>query len=125
MDAALEGDLGGPALVGLDHPPGHLVQAEQVGRAAEVHAGRALGETTAAEGADVGVVDVAVADEGDHVPDGLASQLVDLGHRPHLRPPGREQGDQLVSPGCCPATTPASTSPTRLQRMLEAAQVDS
>ena len=34
VDAALEGDLGGPALVGLDHPPGHLVQAEQVGLAA-------------------------------------------------------------------------------------------
>ena len=44
VDAALEGDLGGPALVGLDHPPGHLVQAEQVGRAPQVEAGRALGE---------------------------------------------------------------------------------
>ena len=39
VDAALEGDLGGPALVGLDHPPGDLVEAEQVRRAAQVEAG--------------------------------------------------------------------------------------
>src|SRR6266511_3386143 len=113
-EVTLQGDLGGAAGVGLDHPVGDLVQAEQVGGAAEVEAERSLGEgaEAAAEGAHVGVVDVAVADEGDDVADRLAAELVgDLGDRPDLRPAGGEQGDDLVLAELLPLGHPGEHLP--------------
>ena len=72
---------------------------EQVGVAAQVERERALGEGAepALEGADVGVVDVAVDDEGDVVADDVRRSCVGhLGHGAGPRAPGREEGDDLV-----------------------------
>ena len=74
-------------------------RSSRYGVAAQVQRQRALGERAEAalERADVGVVDVAVADEGDGVADGLAPELVgQLGDRGDLGPAGAEQGDDLV-----------------------------
>ena len=106
-----------PGVLGLDHPSGDLVELEQVGRAPQVERQRALGEGAepALEGADVGVVDVAVGHPGDVVADRLAPQLVgQLGHGPHLGTAGREQGDDLVLADLLARATPARTSATAL-----------
>src|SRR5262249_52470639 len=65
VDATLEAHLGGSALPRLHRAPDDLVDAEEVGLAAEVEAPRALAEAAeaAAEVAQVRVVDVAV----DHI----------------------------------------------------------
>ncbi len=81
------------------HPVGDLAQVQQVGAAPQVERQRALGEGAelALEGADVGVVDVAVGDVGDLVAHGLQPQAVGhRGHGPDLGAPGAEQGDDLV-----------------------------
>jgi hypothetical protein len=64
--------------LGLAHPLADLVQRQQVGVAAQVERERTLGEGAepALEGADVGVVDVAVDDEGDVVADEVAAHAV-------------------------------------------------
>ncbi len=69
VNAALHADFGRAALFGFANPPADLFQGEQVGIAAQVERERALGEGAEAtlEGADVGVVDVAVDDEADVV----------------------------------------------------------
>ena len=99
VDAPLQADLGGARLLRLDDAPGDLVDLEQVGAAPQVQRQRTLGESAepALEGADVGVVDVPVGDEGDHVADRSPAQLVgDLGHGHDFGPAGREQRDDLV-----------------------------
>ena len=99
MDAALQAHLGGAELSGLADPVGDLVVGEQVGLAAQVQRQRALGESAerALERAHVGVVDVAVAHEGDVVADDLLTQPVgELRDRHDLRPPCLEQRDELV-----------------------------
>ena len=116
VDAALQADLGGPLGLGLGHPPGDLVQVEQVGGAPQVERERPLGEGAepALEGADVGVVDVAVDDEGDLV----ARRSAGAGRRPS-RPPAGTSGPRAEnsvtissSPTSWPRATPASTSAT-------------
>ena len=116
VDAALEAHLGGALGLGLGHAARDLVELEQVGRAAQVQRERALGEgaEAALEGADVGVVDVAVAHVGDGVADRRPAQVVgDLGHHLHLGAPGAEERHDLRRarpPG--PSATPARTSAT-------------
>ena len=70
MDATLETDLGGALGFGLAHPLADLVERQEVGVAAKVERQRTLreGAEAALEGADVGVVDVAI----DHETDGVA-----------------------------------------------------
>ena len=78
--------------------PRDLVQLQQVGRAAQVERERALGEgaEAALEGADVGVVDVAVAHEGHVVAGDAAAQIVGhLGHHAHLGAAGAEERHDL------------------------------
>ena len=69
VDAALQADLGGAALLGLAHALADLVEGQEVGIAAQVERERPLGKgaEAALESADVGVVDVAVDDEADGV----------------------------------------------------------
>ena len=91
--------------------------SSRYGRAAQVERERALGEgaEAALEGADVGVVDVAVAHEGDDV----AHRRAGAGRRPPRPPaaprgPGREKSVTISSsPTSWPRATPASTSATR------------
>ena len=99
MDPALEADLGGAVLDGFDDASLQLVEPEQVGIAAEVQRERALRERTelALEGADVRVVDVAVAHEGDGVTDRLGAQAVgDVRDASEVGAPCAEQGDDLL-----------------------------
>ncbi len=88
VDAALQADLGRAAIPGLGAAPHDLVDAQQVGRAAQVGRQPALRERAeaAAEVADVGVVDVPADDVGDRVARALraprvggAGQELDLG----------------------------------------------
>ena len=98
VDAALQAHLGRALGLRLGHPPGDLVELEQVGGAAQVQRQRALGERAEAalERAHVGVVDVAVADVGDGVAHRPAAQVVGhLGHHAHLGAPGAEEADDL------------------------------
>jgi hypothetical protein len=78
VDAALQADLGGPAVPGFERAPFDFVEIEDVRAAAQVLAQLAFGEGAelAFEIADVGVVDVAVDDVGDGVAGGGAAQLV-------------------------------------------------
>ena len=101
VDAALQADLGGPALPGLDRAVHHLVHVQDVGVAAQVHAlgpAREAAEA-AAEVALVGVVDVAV----DHVGDRLAAapgadRVGHLGDRLDLVAAGAEEALDLGHP---------------------------
>ena len=90
MDPALQADLGGAALPGLDGAPGDLVDAQEVGGAAEVLGELALGEgaEAAAEVADVGVVDVPADDVGDAVT-GALDAVGGRRRRRAARPPAR------------------------------------
>ena len=98
MDPALEAHLGGAVLDRFDHSALQLVEAEQVGVAAQVERQRPLRERAelALERADVRVVDVAVAHERDGVADRFRAQAVG-----DVRDPGEvgaaraEQGDDL------------------------------
>ena len=88
-----------PSATASTHPLLDVLEREQVGRAAQVERQRPLGEAAepALEGADVRVVDVAVADVGDGVADDGPAQLVGhLGDGGHLGTPGREQRGDLV-----------------------------
>ena len=99
MDAALQADLGGPPRFGLHHPVADLVEPEEVRLAAQVEGPRSFreGAEAALEGADVGVVDVAIDDEGDLVAHGFGAQVVgNLGHLAHLSAAGGEQRHDLV-----------------------------
>ena len=116
MDAALQAHLGGAAVDRLDDAPLDLVEVEEVRVAAQVERQRALGEGAepALERADVRVVDVAVAHEGDGVADGVERGA---GRRPP--PTSRKSGPRAPSsvtisstPTSSPASTPSSTSPT-------------
>ncbi len=102
MDAALQAHLGGADVPGLAHALGNVVEREQIGRAPQVQRQRSLREPAEAalERADVGVVDVAVADERDDVADGHRSQLVgELRDGADLRTAGLEQRHELVDAG--------------------------
>jgi hypothetical protein len=102
MDAALQAHLGGADVPGLAHALGNVVEREQIGRAPEVQRERSLREPAEAalERADVGVVDVAVADERDDVADGHRSQLVgELCDGADLWTAGPEQRHELVDAG--------------------------
>ena len=102
VDPALEADLGGAVVDGLEDPPLDLVTVQEVRVATQVQGERALreGAEPAAERADVRVVDVAVPHEGDDVTDRVASQLVgDVGDQAHVGAPRREQRDDLVDVG--------------------------
>ena len=99
MYPTLQADLGRALSLGLGHPTGDLVELQQVGVAPEVEGEGTLGEGAepALEGADVGVVDVAVGHPGDHVADRLPAQLVGhLGHGGHLGATGGEQAGEPV-----------------------------
>ena len=100
VDAALETDLGGARASSASRTRSVMSdELEEIGRAPEVEREGALGEgaEAALEGADVGVVDVAVGHPGDDVAHGLGPQLVgQLGHGPDLGPAGAEEGDDLV-----------------------------
>ena len=99
MDATLQADLGGSSPGGFDHPLDDLLQGEQIGLAPEVERERAFGEAAepAPVGADVGVVDVPVPDEGHHVAHrGPAQTVGRLAHRGDLQAPGTEEGEQLL-----------------------------
>ena len=101
VDAPLQAHLGRALRLGLGDAPGDLVELQQVRRAAEVQRERALGEgaEAALERADVGVVDVSVADEGDGVAHHLPAQVVGhLGHHADLGPAGTEEGHDLRRP---------------------------
>ena len=93
-----------------------LVGPEQVRVAAQVERQRTLreGAEPALERADVRVVDVAVADEGDGVADDVAPELVgDLGDALRRRRPRAPSSVTSSStPASSPASTPSSTSPT-------------
>ena len=109
MDAALQADLRGALGRGLGHPPGDLLEVQQVGRPPQVQRERALRKSTetAFERADVGVVDVAVVHEGHGIADHGAPQIVgDLGHHPDLGSPGGEQRHDLVVADLLPQSHP-------------------
>ena len=116
VDAALQADLGGPELPGLDRAVDHLVDVQDVGVAAQVEAlgpAREAAEA-AAEVALVGVVDVAVDDVGDRV--AAAARAQGVGHlrdRLDLGPAGAEEPLDLGHPrrACPPAS--ARGSPAR------------
>src|SRR4029450_9792026 len=89
----------------------HLLDAQKVGRAAQVEALGALAEAAeaAAEVAEVGVVDVAVDDVGDDVPAGALPEGV--GHRGHdlaLAAAGAKEALDLV-----PVRRPALERPVQ------------
>jgi len=71
VDPTLQADLGGAGLLRLDDTAGDLADLEHVGAATKVQRQRPFGERAelALERADVGVVDVPVDHEGDHVAD--------------------------------------------------------
>ncbi len=71
VDPTLKADLGGAGLLRFDDAAGDLADLEQVGAATKVQRQRPLGERAelALERADVGVVDVPVDHEGDHIAD--------------------------------------------------------
>ena len=100
VDAPLQTDLGGPEGLGLPHPVGDLAQLEQVGAPPEVEGERALGEGAepALEGADVGVVDVPVVDEGDLTSPTVSARSWSATSATARTsgPRAREQGDDLV-----------------------------
>ncbi len=106
-----------PQLGGLADPPGDVVQGEQVGRAPQVERQRALGEAAelALERADVGVVDVAVADPGDRVADEArgAGRRRPRRRPPTSRPRAANRATISSSPGAWPAAIPSSTSRMR------------
>ena len=121
MDAALEAHLGRAALDRLDHAALHLLHLDEVGLPAQVERERTLRERAepALERADVRVVDVAVAHEGDLVADDLAPQLVgDLRDPRDLGAARRSSVTISSMPTSSPASTPASTSPTGSSRAV-------
>ena len=113
VDAALQADLGGAPLPGLDRAVHHLVHVQDVGVAAQVEAlgpAREAAEA-AAEVALVGVVDVAVDDVGDRRRRSAAAQVVgDLGDRLDLAARGRGRGARSRPPAaaCRPASARGS-----------------
>ena len=99
MDAALQAHLGGAAVDRFHHAPLDLLVVEEVRAAAEVQRQRTLGERAepALERADVRVVDVAVAHEGDGVADGIDAELIgDRGDLEEVGTARAEERDDLV-----------------------------
>ena len=99
MNAALQADLGGAAVPGLDRAPGDLVQREVVGPAAQIIAQLSFRECAEAASiaADVGVIDVAIDHVADDVAAGPGAQRVGGGaDLLDLRTARREQADDVV-----------------------------
>ena len=78
VNAALQRDLGGAKCVTFAHALGNVVERQQIWRAPQVEAERALGKPAelAFERAHVGVVDVAVVHPSDVVAHSGAAQFV-------------------------------------------------
>ena len=121
VDAALEAHLGRAPRGRLGGALGDVVEGEQVGRSAQVQRQRALGEPAerAPEGADVGVVDVAVDDVGDVSPTASRrSSSASSATAATSGPRAENRVTSSASPSSWPARTPASTSPTRPTRFV-------
>ncbi len=100
MDATLQGHLGRSAFSGFLRPRHDLGDTHQVWIAAEIQAAWTLGEgaEAAAEVADVGVVDVAVDDVGDVVPNRTPPELIGgPGNGVDLVTPSLEEPHELVA----------------------------
>ena len=101
VDAALKAYLGRPALPRLAHPPDDLLLGNEIRRAAQVRRELALRERaeSAAEVADVRVLDVARDDVGDLVAAHLAAQCVRRREDPLALPaPRGEEPNELLLP---------------------------
>ena len=99
VDAALQGDLGGPHVPALERPLGDVVERQQVRRAAQVERQRALREPAelALERAHVGVVDVPVRHPRQRLADQFGPHPIGgLGDGEHVGSASLEQRHDLV-----------------------------
>ena len=99
VNTTLQRDLGGAKCVTFAHALGNVVKRQQIWRATQVEAERALGKPAelAFERAHVGVVDVAVVHPSDVVAHSGAAQFVGgKGNSPHFGPASAEQRNNFL-----------------------------